>query len=1130
MNIKRILSVLLCIIMMPAVPFVNAEETGIVIAGEQIYRESFEEDTNFAQNTEYKITKDGDVGVLSFDRTGKIDNMQSLAGPEIQNVISEFDMKLTGASGATNNSVFFTLRATDVGGEGIKFGYHDITKYDNSTGNFGNSRYRDRISLSYSSGSDDMTKWEILSMSDTLGVENTSSKTFEDYYTFKTALIGDKAYYQVISPDSEVKGNISADISGYTLPEKGRMYIGAHNCAAYIDEIRMYNAVEVKNLSIEADNMELSAGKTTNFNIRVCDEEGIWHTLDKSRNVEFGFEYDEDKLMVDAEKGTITALSDTDLKLYITAKDFYTEDIFTDEFVFESISDEDAVSMAKDALNIEFSEVDGDFTLPQSGLYSTAIEWTSSSNIIRINNGSATVILPQKDTDVTLKARITRNEAAIEKEFNIIVKAQPKPVRDVILKGDIIYSECFEDERVMDADLKAMIDNERIKYEEGSLYVDSKSVVMQPMIFGPETSDCIVEYDVKQLSCNANSNAQLSMGLRTSGNVSYRFAYADVSAYNTQTNTLNGPTSRDRIFIGETNSSGNMSNWTLFGTGKSPIGILNTSTRSFEKFYTFSAATASNTLLFSVLDENDTVLDSVGYYDDELDFGKGRLSLNMQSTEFLLDNIYVYDAVGFNSLSFKPEKSVLKPGENCGFEIYINDDALLDKKYYKYLEYTLDEGAEIDAENATIKVSGDGEYAVKVEASDFNDKSVKASVTALVSASSRADELEKIIESINITNYIDYPNGIVNDFELPINISSAKTVWSSDNPAIIIDGTKAKVNRQENNINVKLTVLVTLEGISAEKTFNVTVEKKYTDEESIELDRNLIEIPERTSEDISLPINGRYGSSIKWSSDNSSVISGTGKVKRSNADERVTLTALFSIGNIQKKYYYTVIVEGKGSGAGTGQSGGSGGISVGSVGTVKDSADTPKISVSVGSDANVEEFEFEDVGRDFWGYDAIYELAEVGVIAKDKVYRPNDNITREEFVKLAVEAFGLYNTSAQCNFVDVAEDAWYYKYVASAVESNIISGISETSFGAGKLITREDMAVIIARVLDSKGYGIAESECYFADALQISKYALNAVSGLCKMGILSGMGENNFAPKSNATRAEAAVILSRAYK
>ena len=91
MNIKRILSVLLCIIMMPAVPFVNAEETGIVIAGEQIYRESFEEDTNFAQNTEYKITKDGDVGVLSFDRTGKIDNMQSLAGPEIQNVISEFD-------------------------------------------------------------------------------------------------------------------------------------------------------------------------------------------------------------------------------------------------------------------------------------------------------------------------------------------------------------------------------------------------------------------------------------------------------------------------------------------------------------------------------------------------------------------------------------------------------------------------------------------------------------------------------------------------------------------------------------------------------------------------------------------------------------------------------------------------------------------------------------------------------------------------------------------------------------------------------------------------------------------------------------------------------------------------------
>ena len=1125
----KLLSGLLCLAL--AVQYgitVNAaaDDGGVIIRGNMLYSESFDEQTSFANNADYSITSDGERGVLLANGTGKVGDMQSLAGVTAADVITDFNVRLASATGATNNSLFFTMRAAEPGGAGIKFAYHDITKYNSETGSFGNARTRDRISVAYSGGSGDMTAWNIATMSGTLGIENTSGRCFSDYYTFNTAVVGDMAYYRVLSEGGSVVGSLEADISGYSAPESGRMYIGAHNCSAYIDDIRMYEAISAAELSIEAENMELNEGETTSFNIRVLDTNGKWHLLDKELNSSFDFDYDSDKLSVDVENGTITAYASDGLSISITGYDFYSGKAKTDEFVFESVSDEAAVESAKEALELDIDYAESDFKLPVEGLYKTSIAWESSDPAIRVISGKAKVFLQSEERVVTLTATISRESASVQKAFDVTVPGVEMPDRDVILKGALIYSEDFDDAASMDTPFVNAIDNQKIKHEDGALHIDSKGVVYTGPVFGPVTEDCIAEYDAMQLGCSANSNAQFSIGLMTNGSASYRFAYSDVSMYNTAANDLTGSQSRDRIFLGRTASSSNMGEWMLYGTGKSPIGILNRTQRGFDKYYTFNAAAAGNTLLFSVTDGSN-VLDSVSYYDGSLKLGSGNVSLNMQSTELMLDNIKVYKAVGIKDMQLTTDKAVLTPGEPMGFKIILSDGSVLNKEFYDLIEFSCETGIEVDKERSEITADSEGSFSVSITARDYAEESVSITKSAFISASASADAIEKLTEEFDISDYLDYPNGIISDFVLPDKFGGAELKWRSDNDAIKINGLNALVNRGEENTEVTLTVNIAMNGISVEKQFNVTVEKDYSSAESIAMDKNMLSIPERTKENIELPVSGRYGSHITWSSGNGRVISNTGIVKRGIKDTMVKLTAVFEVGGSKETQYYNVVVIGTESGSSSG--GGGGGGSSGSGSGSASGGRTVEVPLPVNAPEKSSEFEFEDVSSDFWAAQSIYDMVRRDIISKDTRFRPEDSITREEFVKLVVEAFGLYSSTAETDFDDVGRDAWYYGYVASAVRSGIVQGLDGSLFGSGKNITRQDIAVIIERILRNHGAELADSGIMFSDSVDIADYAVNAVAALAKEGIITGMDNNTFAPADNATRAQAAVMIYRAY-
>ena len=145
---------------------------------------------------------------------------------------------------------------------------------------------------------------------------------------------------------------------------------------------------------------------------------------------------------------------------------------------------------------------------------------------------------------------------------------------------------------------------------------------------------------------------------------------------------------------------------------------------------------------------------------------------------------------------------------------------------------------------------------------------------------------------------------------------------------------------------------------------------------------------------------------------------------------------------------------------------------------------------------------------------------------------PNDSITREEFVKLLTAAFSLDVVGSGMQFEDVKETDWYYDYVRSAYYAEIVNGVSETLFGAGQPITRQDIAVMSYRAANISGVEISSKAeaITFLDEGAIAEYAYEAVKVMQSGGILNGDENRNFRPVEHATRAEAAKIIFSIYQ
>ncbi|MBO9600511.1 MAG: S-layer homology domain-containing protein, partial [Cohnella sp.] len=177
---------------------------------------------------------------------------------------------------------------------------------------------------------------------------------------------------------------------------------------------------------------------------------------------------------------------------------------------------------------------------------------------------------------------------------------------------------------------------------------------------------------------------------------------------------------------------------------------------------------------------------------------------------------------------------------------------------------------------------------------------------------------------------------------------------------------------------------------------------------------------------------------------------------------------------------------------------------------------------------------FSDI-RSHWAKSDIEVLASKLLIqgTSTDTFSPEDKVSRAEFTALIARALGLEMLKSDTSFTDVASNGWYAKAIHAAVEAGIIQGRTATSFAPNATITREEMSIMIARALAFAGSKVDVSAkqtsllSAFADKAGISTSAQTAVAQAVETKIVRGDGKGNFNPKSNATRAEAAVTIKR---
>jgi len=160
-----------------------------------------------------------------------------------------------------------------------------------------------------------------------------------------------------------------------------------------------------------------------------------------------------------------------------------------------------------------------------------------------------------------------------------------------------------------------------------------------------------------------------------------------------------------------------------------------------------------------------------------------------------------------------------------------------------------------------------------------------------------------------------------------------------------------------------------------------------------------------------------------------------------------------------------------------------------------------------------------------WAEANIEKLVALGAVSgcPDGTFKPDNTVTRAEFVTMLVKAFKLENRGGE-PFADTAAH-WARDYIAAAVAGGLASGYDADTFGPDNLITREQMAVMIAKA--AKLDPVAD-ETQFADSSSISEWARGAVAAAVKNGIIKGCPDNTVRPQASATRAEAVTVIVNA--
>lgn len=106
-------------------------------------------------------------------------------------------------------------------------------------------------------------------------------------------------------------------------------------------------------------------------------------------------------------------------------------------------------------------------------------------------------------------------------------------------------------------------------------------------------------------------------------------------------------------------------------------------------------------------------------------------------------------------------------------------------------------------------------------------------------------------------------------------------------------------------------------------------------------------------------------------------------------------------------------------------------------------------------------------------------------------------------------------------FTDVSQDQWYYDDVRYVVEKELFEGVGEGRFAPGSTMQRRMMTTVLHRLA---GRPTVEYSPVFTDIPDGQWYTQGTIWA-AQLGVVKGMGDGRFAPTSDVTRQQIAVML-----
>ncbi|MEK0313474.1 S-layer homology domain-containing protein [Cohnella sp. 56] len=167
-----------------------------------------------------------------------------------------------------------------------------------------------------------------------------------------------------------------------------------------------------------------------------------------------------------------------------------------------------------------------------------------------------------------------------------------------------------------------------------------------------------------------------------------------------------------------------------------------------------------------------------------------------------------------------------------------------------------------------------------------------------------------------------------------------------------------------------------------------------------------------------------------------------------------------------------------------------------------------------------------------WAREAIRRAVGLGIAAGygDGTFRPGAEVTRGEFavfLSRALKSAAAGEGAAALSDLDETP-AWAKAHAAAVTAAGWMQVYEDGSFRAGRLITRAELAVIVARAAgldaaDDASGGIGA----FADGADIPAWAKPGIAAAAAAGLVQGIGNGRFGPAAHATRAEALTLIMR---